>query len=349
MGTYYVLNASIVSLVIAAAEDKPFREVLLPPLLPDLLHWATNVALGILVAVAWIRVPEALPLLVVPLALAYFAYRGWVKTLRERDRMHQMARTADAISEQGDLEKRLAGEDGGDEVGSLAATLNRMLDRLEASFRRERRFISEASHELRTPVTICRGHLEVLGADPDPEELRETIDVVLDELNRVGRLIGDLTILARAEDPRFVRPAGVQIGRFLDELATKAVPLLNGRLHATPAPNGAVAQADAQRLTQALINLLHNAAVHTTSDTKVELRVAGEERFWRFEVEDTGGGLPPGREETLFRPFSRATTASPGSGLGLAIVRQIAEAHGGSAGAENRPGEGVTFWIRVPR
>ena len=106
-------------------------------------------------------------------------------------------------------------------------------------------------------------------------------------------------------------------------------------------------RADPQRLSQALINLLQNAALHAPGAEPVELRVVGRPGEWRFEVADRGGGIPPGEEERLFRPFNRASRA-PGSGLGLAIVRGIAEAHGGRAGVDNRPGEGATFWITVP-
>jgi signal transduction histidine kinase len=83
-------------------------------------------------------------------------------------------------------------------------------------------------------------------------------------------------------------------------------------------------------------------------DAPVELRLARRPGAWRIEVADSGGGIPAGEEERLFRPFNRGRTRSPGSGLGLAIVRGIAEAHGGSAGVDNRPGDGATFWIEVP-
>jgi two-component system, OmpR family, sensor kinase len=347
MAVYYLVNAVSVSLVIALVEGERFGSVFLPPLGPDSLHWATNVALGTLVAVMWLEVPEALPLLVAPLVLAFFAYRGWVRSMRERDRMQELARTADEISEQNDLEKRIAGGSGGD-VDALADTLNRMLDRLERSYRQERRFISEASHELRTPITICRGHLEVLGPDPDPQELRDTLQVVLDELDRMGRILGDLTTLARVADPSFVRPEPVPLESFLQSVAAKAVPLLDGRLRVAPVPAGSSVRADPQRLTQALLNLLHNSARHGRGDAPVRLRTRAENGGWRIEVADSGGGLPPGTAaDEVFRPFTRAA-GGPGSGLGLAIVRRIAEAHGGAAGLENRPGDGVTVWIRLP-
>ena len=105
---------------------------------------------------------------------------------------------------------------------------------------------------------------------------------------------------------------------------------------------------DRQRIKQALINLLQNAALHARGDGPVELRAVGRRGAWRMEVADHGGGIPPGEEERLFRPFNRGRSTSPGSGLGLAIVRGIAEAHRGTAGVNNRPGDGATFWIEVP-
>jgi signal transduction histidine kinase len=259
----------------------------------------------------------------------------------------EMATTADAIAEGGDLTRRIEVPERNDEVSVLAATFNRMLGRLEGAFRREQRFIREASHELRTPITICRGHLEVLGADPDPADVQEAIGVVVEELDRMGRIVEDMTTLARVEDPEFLRVQPVPLEGFLRDVSRRAEPLLDGRLRVGPVPEGVEMRADPQRLTQALINLLQNAALHADGGL-VELRIVERPGAWRFEVADHGGGIPPGDEDRLFRPFNRSSRA-PGSGLGLAIVRGIAEAHGGRAGVDNRPGEGATFWITVPR
>ena len=105
---------------------------------------------------------------------------------------------------------------------------------------------------------------------------------------------------------------------------------------------------DPERMRQVLLNLLQNAAVHGGGSSRVVLRAVGEPDAWRFEVADEGGGVPAGHEEAMFEPFYRATPASSGPGLGLALVRTVAGAHGGSAGIVNRPGRGVTFWVRVP-
>jgi signal transduction histidine kinase len=347
MGVYFVINTGTVSLVISLVQRKPYRSVLLPSAGLNLLQWSANVTLGILVAVMIVAEPAALPLLTVPLLLSYFTYRGWLRGVRERELMSEVARTAESISEQGDLGRRVAGA-GADDVGQLAATLNRMLDRLDGAFRRERRFINEASHELRTPITICRGHLEVLGANPTSDHLQQSVALVVDELHRMGRIVDDLITLARADSDDFLRRETIPLDRFLADVGTKAAQLMDGRLHVIPAIQGASLEGDPQRLTQALINLLQNAAVHGRRGSSVVLRVTEEEQGWRFEVADAGGGIALDPVESVFRPFSRGGTHVPGSGLGLTIVRTIAEAHGGAAGVVNRPGEGATFWIRVP-
>ncbi len=274
-------------------------------------------------------------------AIAWFTLGRLLRPVKD------MAVTADAIAAGGDLTRRIDVPPRQDEVGLLATTFNRMLERLEASFAREQRFIREASHELRTPITICRGHLEVLGADPHPDDLRETIDVVVDELGRMGRIVEDMATLARVEDPGFVRLETVDLGRFIADVARAAEPLLEGRLRVGAVPDGAAVRCDPQRLAQAVLNLLQNAKRHGGTGP-VDLRVRDDAMMWRIEVSDDGGGVPVSEEERIFRPFARGDSRAPGSGLGLAIVRGIAEAQGGRAGLDNRPGQGATFWVTVP-
>jgi len=128
-----------------------------------------------------------------------------------------------------------------------------------------------------------------------------------------------------------------------------AEPILGDRLVVDHAPASATFQADPQRMTQALLNLLQNTARHAQGDGPVRLRVVAEPASWRFEVADAGGGLPPGEEELVFEPFRTASPRTGRTGLGLSIVRGIARAHEGEAGVVNRPGRGATFWIRIPR
>lgn len=274
-------------------------------------------------------------------AIAWFTLGRLLRPVKE------MATAADAIAVSGDLTRRIDVTARNDEVGLLATTFNRMLERLEASFQREQRFIREASHELRTPITICRGHLEVLGTDPDPADVREAIAVVIDELARMGRIVEDMATLARVEDPGFIRVEPVDLDRFIGDVARAAEPLLDGRLRVGEVPTGAVVRCDPQRMAQAVLNLLQNARRHAGAGP-VRLDVREVDGWWRIEVSDNGGGIAVGDEERIFRPFARGDSRAPGSGMGLAIVRGIAEAHGGRAGLDNRTGEGCTFWVMVP-
>lgn len=143
-----------------------------------------------------------------------------------------------------------------------------MIDRLEGAFASQRAFVSDAGHELRTPITIIRGHLELLG--DDPQERADTIEVVTDELDRMSRFVDDLLTLAKAERADFLRPGPVDLDELTDELLTKARGLARRewRLEANAA---GLITADRQRLTQAVMNLAHNAVQHTSEGDAVAL------------------------------------------------------------------------------
>jgi signal transduction histidine kinase len=211
-------------------------------------------------------------------------------------------------------------------------------------------FLSAVSHELRTPITICRGHLEVLEDGAGELEVRAVKETLVDELALMGRLVEDLATLARVDDRALLRLESVPVNCFLYGTAAKAEPILGDRLRVQECgTEGATLRADPQRLSQALLNLVQNAAEHAAGDGPVHLRATADPANWLFEVADCGGGVPPGEEQKLFEPFTTGSSGSGGTGLGLAIVRGIARAHGGDAGVGNRPGLGATFWIRIPR
>jgi signal transduction histidine kinase len=345
---YQAVNAALVGGIIATTTGRRLREVAVIP--PDVMNWTGGLALGILGALVWQVTPAAMPLLLLPIAVTMLGYRGWIQSARERDLMSRMARDAEAIGTSlgDDLSKRLEVPVDAGAAEGLASTLNMMLSRVEAAVARERRFVREASHELRTPITICRGYLEVLGSAPAPEEIAEAHEVVLDELDRMIRLVEDMRLLARVEDPATLRRADVGLAQLAHDLAARATGLTDGRLRVATVSPDATANVDRQRVTQALVNLVKNAREHTPDGTPIELRVLDRGPAWRFEVADHGGGLPPGWEEEAFRPFVTGER-SDGSGLGLAIVAGVAQSHGGRAGVDNRPGEGATFWLQVPR
>jgi signal transduction histidine kinase len=256
-----------------------------------------------------------------------------------------LTRAAHAISET-DLTRRIPVR-GRDEVAQLAATFNQMLERLERAFASQRQFIDDAGHELRTPITIIRGHLELL--EDDPAERRETLDLVLDELDRMGRIVGDLLLLANREQPDFLDLATVEVGAFTEELHAKATALASRQWVLERQGRGVIV-ADRQRLTQAIVQLAQNAVRHTDDHQPITLgsMVAdGQARFW---VRDRGPGIPPQEQARVFERFRRGTGPhrSEAAGLGLAIVKAIAEAHHGRVELHSRPGAGSTFTIVVP-
>jgi signal transduction histidine kinase len=254
--------------------------------------------------------------------------------------------TANAISE-GALTRRID-VTGRDEIGALAATFNDMLDRLEEAFATQRRFVDDAGHELRTPITVIRGHLELLEHD-DPQERRRTLALVMDELERMQRIVNDLIVLAKSEQPDFLDLDTVDVEKLTAEVHAKAAAIAPRDWRLERAGRGIVV-ADRQRLTQALMQLAQNAAQHTKEGAMIGLGsvvVDGEARLW---VRDTGPGIPADQREQVFRRFARGRGARPseGAGIGLAIVKAIAEAHHGRIELESAPGQGSTFTVVIP-
>ena len=256
-----------------------------------------------------------------------------------------VTRTARTITE-GDLTQRIP-VTSRDEIGELAATFNRMLDRLEAAFSTQRRFLADAGHELRTPITIIRGHIELLGDDPD--ERAATTALVLDELDRMHRLVDDLFVLAKAERPDFLHCQLVDVTALTDEVRSKAEALAPRSWEVESRGGGRVV-ADRQRLTQALVQLCQNAATHTRAGDRIVIGSATDGRFVSFWVEDSGPGIRAADQARIFDRFARLGNGrrTQGVGLGLAIVKAIAEAHGGRAEVASRPGEGARFTVILP-
>jgi signal transduction histidine kinase len=271
---------------------------------------------------------------------------AWVVAGRVLAPLRALADTARTIGES-DLTRRI-GVTGHDEIAEHGRTFNAMLDRLEAAFASQRAFVSDASHELRTPITIVRGHLELLGDDPD--ERRETIALVTDELDRMSRFVDDLLLLAKAERDDFLRVTEVELGALTDELLEKA-SALGPRNWQLESRGEALLVADRQRLTQAVMGLAQNAVQNTDDGDTVWIGSLAERHQAMLWVRDSGPGVAPDDQERIFERFARAAASrrrSEGAGLGLAIVRAIAEAHGGRVALSSRPGAGATFTLIVP-
>ncbi|KAB8331771.1 HAMP domain-containing protein [Scytonema tolypothrichoides VB-61278] len=278
--------------------------------------------------------------------LAIASVLAWIVAGRLLAPLGLLIETARSITES-DLSQRIPVQ-GVDQIAELTMTFNEMLDRLQTAFASQRNFINDASHELRTPITIIRGHLELLG--DDPQERRETVELVTDELDRMSRFVDDLLLLAKTEQPNFLNLQTVDISSLTEELYTKATALAQRDWRLENKGVGRIV-ADRQRLTQAIMNLAQNATQHTSDGDIIALGskvLNGDAYFW---VRDTGVGIAPTDLERIFERFARGSQSyrrSEGAGLGLSIVRAIATAHGGRVELKSRLGEGSTFTIIIP-
>jgi len=240
-----------------------------------------------------------------------------------------------------------------DELERLGVTLNEMLDRLEDALRRERDFVADAGHELRTPLALLRTELELaLRHDLSAEELRGAVRVSVEDVDRLARLADDLLLIARSERGELpLQVETVQADELLASVARKFQWRADAerRPLAHEAPANLRLHADRLRVEQALGNLVDNALRH--GGGTVLLSAEAVNGRVELHVEDGGAGFPPAFLEHAFERFSRPDAARErgGAGLGLSIVRTIAEAHGGGADAANVPGGGADVWLAVPR
>jgi two-component system, OmpR family, sensor kinase len=285
--------------------------------------------------------------LVVLVASAVLAWSLAGRVLRP---VRELTATAQRISET-DLTQRIEVE-GRDELAELGATFNAMVDRLESGFVQQRRFLDDVAHELRTPITIVQGHVDLLG--DDPEDRAESVATINDELDRMNRYVNDLLLLAKAESGEFLQFGPVDLGELASTLDQR-VRLLGDRtwvLETAPAAGTVAILGDRDRLVQAMLNLATNAVQHTDAGDRVAIGIdasAGAARLW---VRDTGPGLDDDVLDQLFtRRFRGAASRarrSEGMGLGLSIVDAIARGHGGRASASNEPEGGARFTIELP-
>jgi signal transduction histidine kinase len=288
-------------------------------------------------------------LLIIPATLGVFALAAaiaWATTGRVLAPLRGLTEMAQSITES-DMSQRIPVE-GADEIARLTTTFNEMLDRLQFAFAGQQEFLKDAGHELRTPITVIRGYLETLKYRPERQE--QTIRLAIDELDRMGRLVNDLLLLAKAENPDFLILKPEELDWLTEELYLKVRSLAdrNWKLESkglTPI------WLDRQRITQAVLNLVQNAIRHTQAGDTIAIGSSVRNNQAHLWVSDTGEGILPEDQQRIFERFARATTRNhqfEGHGLGLSIVQAIAQAHGGWVELSSQPRQGSTFTIVIP-
>ena len=279
---------------------------------------------------------------------------GWLLARSALRPVAAMTETARAIAHSKSTDRRVPAAVRGDELGQLAGTFNEMLDSLEEAYKAQQRFVADASHELRAPLTSIQGNLEILErrADLPVEERMEAIGEANREAHRLARLVADLLALARADAGVPLRHEPVELDRVLMDSVAEARHLARGQQLEVEHLEPAAVEGDPDRLKQLILILLDNALKYTPPAGRVTARLRRNGTGVEVSVRDTGIGIPG---EDLPRVFDRFYRADParsrdpgGTGLGLSIARWIAEQHGGTITLDSQPGRGTTAIVHLP-
>ncbi len=283
------------------------------------------------------------------IGLAFATVLGLVAVRRTLRPLQEMSQEVESIQETDDLSKRLSGRRPRDEVGRLAEGFDRMLGRLQEAFLSQRRFLSDASHELRTPMTVVRGQLELLAMDVESLPGRRSMSIAMEELDRMGRIVEDLLLLARLDEGMSLARDPVEVELVVGEALLRGM-LASGDVRVQVAPELCVL-GDADRLLQVLTNLITNAVRHGRN-APISVTGRAEGNLVLIEVADRGPGISPQDLPHVFERLYRGAKArseSPGgAGLGLAIAASLVKAMNGRIEVASTVGVGTTFTITLP-
>jgi signal transduction histidine kinase len=279
---------------------------------------------------------------------------GWVvagRLLAPIDRITDVARRIQAT----DLSRRISLVGPDDELKRLADTFDSMLARLDAAFVAQRRFIADASHELRNPLAVIRTNLDVVLSDPNTDEisLRDTSAVVRRATERMSKMVDDMLALARLESPQQLDER-VDIGEVANEIADEftAVAQSHDVVLRRSISDGIFVAGDRYALKRALANLAQNALRYSPAESSITIAAGSKDGWVWTAVEDQGPGIAPEHRHQVFERFWRADKSRSrslgGSGLGLSIVQQVAQAHSGLVKLSSEVGRGSTFVIWIP-
>jgi len=288
---------------------------------------------------------------------------GWLFARAALRPIEYINQTAAIIQKTRDLEQRIPYKGPADELGTLIKTLNNMLARLNTAYKKmeeahnaQRRFVADASHQLRTPLTIIRGNVELLQkmGDNDPETRREALEDISVETKKMSALITNLLALARADAGLKLDKHPLWLHDLLNEVQQRC-NIISGDVKFSASGLSAIKNVQIKGnydyLTQLLMILLDNAFKYTPGGGKVFLKVSVSDQQVSVSISDTGPGIPKSEQTRIFDRFYRArnVTKSKGTGLGLAIAKWIADEHGGRIEVQSEPGRGSTFTVCLPR
>jgi heavy metal sensor kinase len=295
-------------------------------------------------------------LLALPLAIGLAGIGGYWLTRRNLTPLASMAEQARRITHS-NLETRLDAGDAAEELATLSTSFNELLSRLDQSFDHMRRFVADASHELRTPISIIRGEADVaLSHDRSAAEYKQALALVLDESRRLSRLVDDLLNLARADAGRVkLRYEEFYLNDLLAECCRSAHTLASARgvTIECPAHDDVAFHGDEELVRRMVMNLIDNAIRYTPAGGRVTATLESRGGDVAIRIADTGTGIAPEVAAHVFERFYRGDKARSrqdgGFGLGLAIVKWIAESHQGAVELASTPGAGSTFTVTLPR
>ncbi len=278
---------------------------------------------------------------------------GWWLTSRALSPIREMTRVARRIASTGSFEQRVPDPGTPDELGELSLTLNEMLDRIEATLQRQKEFIANASHDLRTPLAVMRGNLDILSMELSPADRVEAVAEASQEVDRMAQMVTDLLFLAEMDAKSAVAHQPVALHQVVGAVFER-LKRVDGDRHRLILANNdmAIVSGDQHRLEQMLWNLVDNATRHTPENGTITLSLRRQGSIAEVTVADTGEGIPAAHLSRIFDRFYRVeqgrSRQSGGAGLGLAIVKQVAEAHGGRVWVHSEVGTGTTFTVELP-
>ena len=285
---------------------------------------------------------------------------GWVLAGAALRPIHRITETAQAIGAERDFGRRVDYTGPPDEIGRLATTFNAMLTELQAAYRQaeqalqaQRRLVTDASHELRTPLTTIRGNLGLLRREPPihAEDRNAVVADMVDETDRLIRLVNDLLVLARSDAGRPLRSEWVPIKPLIEDVCRQAKLLGAGRTIECENVLDVAVVCDRDALKQVLLILLDNALKHMPAGGTITIATSAADAHVAIRIRDTGPGIAPDALPHLFERFYRSDTSrtGAGAGLGLAIAKELVDAQRGQIAVESRAGQGSVFTVTLPR